>query len=432
MNNIKQLLEALESRVLLEQKETYKKEELTPVIINPPKGKAVPMPPQKGGEQVDVEVINTGKPEPQEGDGNGEGKEDEEGPPQKETKKTQKPGEGKPSKGPQQTIDSHEILKKSDKGEAQEMAEKILEKAEETRKERGEDTEKAAGIGEGHFMDKLRDIYKPKINWVKELRKKLTEFKSQTSSAINRYSKKAAQRYKEGEGVQKSRAYHQWLKDPRSHAPDSKIIFKGPYVKAPIGEVILIIALDTSGSIPGSTVSKVFAEMDKIAKGFKSGISHGGVRLEGKVYFMTWDTRVAQVDEYQPGEWKKYIKGEKKIKGGGGTDPTSILEYMHEHFLFDSEKPSAGLLNILQKPKPIGMSRDDIVIPIKDGTDDPKAVIAPFLIIATDGAFFNNINDSDLGILYKDNKENVLYLVIDGITQHCYPKNIIEYESYRV
>jgi len=434
--DIRSLLESLESNVLLEQKETFKQEELTPVIINPPTGTPTPLPPQKGGKQIEVEVINTGKPKPppptpgekgkegekpeEKGKGEGEGE-------KKELKKTDKPGEGKKKPG---TVDSHDILNKSDSSEAKEMAEKILEKADMERKERGEDVEKAAGEGEGNFMDKLRDIHKPRINWAVELKRRLTEFKSRTSTAINRYSKKKAEKYREGEGVIKSKAYHQWLRDPRSHA-GSKILFKGPYVKAPIGEVILIVALDTSGSIPASTVGKVFAEMDKIATNFKRGLAHGGISMEGKVYFMTWDTRVASVDEYKPGEWKKYKEGVKTVKGGGGTDPTSIFNYIKEHTLFNPEKPTAALLNILKKPVETGMSKHDIVIPVKGGGTEPTAVMSPFLLIATDGFFFDKVTDADLGMLYKDNKKNILYLVIDGETKDCYPKNVIVYESVR-
>lgn len=465
MSDIRKLLEALENNALLEADgTTFRQEELTPVIINPPSGKPGPMPPSKDGKQHDVEVINTGKPQAQKGGGDGQEKDsddekdsgesgkDQEGQSkkgdgnaddgdrstdgkiEKETKKTPKTGKDG-GRGKPQTIDSHEILQKSNKGEAQEIAEKILEKAEHTRKERGEESSSEAGTGAGHFMDKLRGAHKPKINWVSELRKKITEFKSQTAAAVNRYSKKQAPKYKEGEGVKKSKSYTTWLKDPKSHTPGSNILFKGPYVKAPVGEAVLIVALDTSGSIPASTVGKVFAEMDKIARSFKSGISHAGVSLEGKVYFMTWDTRVAQVEEYKPGEWKKYAKGDRSVKGGGGTDPSSIFKYMNEHFLWNEDKPSAGLLNIIKKPaeNQKGLSKDDIVIPIKNAKEDPKAAIAPFVVIATDGYFYGDaMNDSVFGKLYKDNKDNILYLVIDGTTAHCNPKNIIEYESYRV
>jgi hypothetical protein len=424
--NIKSLLETLENRVLLEQKETFKQGELTPVIINPPTGTPSPLPPQQGGKQIDVEVIDTGKPPPSKGAGASKPGETS----GKETKKTDKPGEGEKKAAASPTIDSHEIFNKSDPSEAKEMAEKILEKAEAERKERGEDLEKSAGEGAGNFMDKLRDIHKPRINWSVELKRKLTEFKSRTSTAINRYSKKKAEKYKEGEGVVKSKAYHQWLRDPRSHG-GSKILFKGPYVKAPIGEVILIVALDTSGSIPESTIGKVFAEMDKIATNFKRGLTHGGVSMEGKVYFMTWDSAVASVDEYKPGEWRKYKEGTKKIKGGGGTDPSSIFDYLKKHTLFDREKPTAALLNILKEPAPTGMSKHDIVIPVKGGSESPSAVMSPFLLIATDGFFFGKVNDADLGLLYKDNEKNILYLVIDGQTQDCYPKNVIVYESVR-
>jgi hypothetical protein len=329
----------------------------------------------------------------------------------------------------QPTKDSHAILNTSDAGETKDMAEKILEKAEQMRQERNVE---GRGEGEGGYIEKLAALHKPKINWAQELRKKITEFKSRSAATINRFSQKPAERYKSGEGIQKTKSYFTYLRDPKSHvkqAGQPAMIFKGPFVKAPISEIVLIVAMDTSGSIGKDTVTKVFTEMDKIANSFKRGFSAGNVKLEGRVYFMTWDTAVYEAMEYKPGDWKNI-----KFTGGGGTDlASSLFAYLKEHTLFDKEKPTAALLNIIKgkMPSPTGMSKDDIIIPIKGGADAPQAIISPFLIICTDGDF-GNVTDGDLGLLFKDNKKNVLYLIIDGTEESCYPKNVINYESYRV
>lgn len=337
--------------------------------------------------------------------------------------------EGLGEKVQQESIDSHYINNKSDPGETKDMAEKILEKAEQMRQERNVESR---GEGEGGYMDKLRELHKPKINWAQELRKKITEFKSRSAATINRFSQKPAERYKSGEGIQKSKSYFTYLRDPKSHVKtpgQPPMVFKGPFVKAPISEIILIVAMDTSGSIGKNTIEKVFTEMDKIANSFKRGFSAGNVKLEGRVYFMTWDTAVYEAMEYKPGDWKNI-----KFTGGGGTDlASSLFAYLKEHTLFDKEKPTAALLNVIKgkKPSPTGMSKDDIIIPVKGGADAPQAIISPFLIICTDG-YFGNVTDKDLGLLWKDNKKNVLYLIIDGSAESCYPKNVINYESYKV
>src|SRR5208337_3456128 len=244
----------------------------------------------------------------------------------------------------QPTKDSHAIFDTSDKGEAKDMAEKILEKAEQMRQERNVE---GRGEGEGGYMDKLRELHKPKINWAQELRKKITEFKSRSAATINRFSQKPAEKYKEGEGIQKSKSYFTYLKDPKSHVKipgQPQMVFKGPYVKAPVSEIVLIVAMDVSGSIGKDTIAKVFTEMDKIAQSFKRGFSAGNVKLEGRVYFVTWDTAVYEAMEYKPGDWKNV-----KFTGGGGTDlASSLFAYIKEHTLYDKEKPTAALFNIVK------------------------------------------------------------------------------------
>jgi hypothetical protein len=451
---IKRLLEALDKGILVEGKDdTFTKDELTPVMIGKPQdggGEGGGLPPPKGEKPDKVEVINAGesKEKGKKGEGEGEGKGEGSGKGKSgEGKgegsgaggikgKEEKLGDAKKGEGQKQnTLDSHDMLGKSDAGEVKDIAEKILEKAAEARKSSNIE---GRGEGEGGYMDKLRDLHKPKIDWANELRKKVTEFKSRTASAAAKMSRKPAERYKEGEGIQKSKSYVTYLRDPRyvGNPSKEKIIFKGPFVKAPISEIVLIVALDTSGSIGEDTITKVFSEMDKIAAGFKRGFSAGSVKLEGRVYFMTWDTVVQQAMEYKAGEWKQFVgeNAKKGIAGRGGTDITSIFNYLKEHTLYDPEKGAAAMLNVVKKPTPTGMTKDDIVFQVKGEGSEASAMISPFLIIATDGQF-GSIGQKDLGMLYKDNHKNILYLIIDGTDAYCYPKekgNVINYESYRV
>jgi len=463
MSHVIDLLKSLDEGILLEGNETFKKSELTPVMFGKPgapgQGSGLPQPTGEAPKSVEVINVEEAKDQKQQGQG-GQPQQGKGGPPQKggkpqkgggapsagqdapgpgekkevklskENMAKEGKGDGKGEKRP--TRDAHAILETSDAAEIKDMAEKILEKAEQARKDRNVE---GKGEGEGGYMDKLRDLHKPKIDWANELKRRITEFKSRTTSTINRMSQKKAERYKEGEGIQKSKSYLTYLRDPKSHTPGSKILYKGPYVKAPVSEIVLIVALDTSGSIGESTIGKVFGEMDKIASAFKRGFSAGTVKLEGRVYFMTWDTAVHNAEEYKAGGWKVYKEGKKGIGGRGGTDLAgSLFKYLKEHTHYDPEKPSAALLNIIKKPASSGMSKDDIVIPVKGEGSEASAVIAPFLIIATDG-YFGGVNDKDLGLLFKDNHKNILYLIIDGSSESCYPKskeNIINYETYRI
>lgn len=466
--DFKDFVDALnEENILLEGK-VFSKEQLDPVIIQkPPKGgQGQPPPPPKGGGQVDVEIHNVEEPEPKEGEpGEGDGQKQKgkkpEGKGEKEKKKDgedsgappadgdqkEEPGEakktgevsisrkeagkgepeGKQTKpGKRRTsLDSHEVLNKSNTNGAREIAEKIYKQAAEKRAKKGQ---KERGTGEGGFIEKLGGIYEAKVDWVNELREKITTFQSDTARAMDRWMKLHGEKFKEGAGKVKSKSYSQWLRDPRSHASmgsKNQMIFRGPYVKSPVAEAVLVVALDTSGSIGSEVLEKVFGEMDSIASSFQRGVTTGGRKLEGRVYFMEWDTKVHQVEPYKPGAWKKA-----QIKGRGGTDAKCVYDYMNDHIKYDpKEAPNIGLINLIKKPTDTGIDDNDIALPFDP--DEELPVAAPFLIVATDG-YFGQINDSTLGDLYKDNKESIVYLIIDGTDEFCHPENVIKYDEVRV
>ena len=436
----------------------------------------------KGKEQKCPTCGGTGKVG-KEGEGKeGEGKERKEGEGKEVSgsikRKKQTVGTGKqPSKeeigkgaeqrmgGQHNTFDSHDILNKSQKGESKQITKDILEKAKDMRERHGRNEKgQAGGFGSGSAMDKIRNLYEPKIDWLKELKKKIQDFKSKSAASINKFSKLPSKKMKTGVGKQKEKSFVTGLMHPASHVPGQKIVFKGPFKKAPYGEIVLIVALDVSGSIGKTTIEKVFSEMDKIANNFKSGINAGGRKFKGKVYFMTWDTEVTGISEYKAGDWRKYAGGEEAVVGGGGTTPTCIFDYMHDHLIYNKDKsPQLALLNLLKQPTEKGMSADDIVLefvtqselfgkktqfqPISDKEETEKKtivkqdnidkndmvpIVVPFLLIATDGEFFTTPSDKNLGMLYKVHHDSILYLIIDGTVQYVHPKNVIVYESYKI
>lgn len=478
--DFKGFLNALNEEELLLEGKVFTQEQLDPVIIQKPQkgAKGQPPPPPKGGGQTNVEIHNVEEPEPTEGEeGEGEGQK-QKGKQPKGKKGEKKPGEGEPGEGEGEegekkdagakpadgsgkeepgeakktgevsisrkeagkgepegkqsapgkrrtSLDSHEVLNKSNTNGAREMAEKIYKQAAEKRAKKGS---KKRGTEEGGFIEKLGGIYEAKVDWVNELREKITTFQSDTARSMDRWMKLHGQKFKEGAGKVKSKSYSQWLRDPRSHAgmgSKDQMIFRGPYVKSPVAEAVLIVALDTSGSIGSDVLEKVFGEMDSIASSFQRGITTGGRKLEGKVYFMEWDTAVHQVERYKTGAWKNA-----KIKGRGGTDIQSVYKYINDHTRYNpDEEATIGLINLMKKPTETGMDDDDVALPYDP--DEELPVAAPFLIVATDG-YFGQVSDSTLGDVYKDNKESIVYLIIDGTDEYCHPKNVIKYDEVRV
>jgi hypothetical protein len=443
---------------------TFDPEELTPVRISMPQPgqdkapPSTPPAPSPGSHKPDeVEVIRVG-PQPEGAPGkppkdSPKIKESEKSDTSKPKKKEKKPTEGKPEKSKEwekiknnqlgdeereveagkrpvgkegkplgAPLDSHEILKRSNKQEAKEISREIMDKAEAQRKQRAEYGE--GGEEEGGFLTKLRGLYKTKIDWVNQLRKKLQEFRSRTAKAIDKFGKQMADKYKRGMGKVKERSYVTGLLTPRGQS-DPKLMAKGPFKKAPMNEMILIVALDVSGSMGQETLERVMSEIDKIATNFQSSSFKS---IKGKVYFMAWDTSVTGTTEYTSKGWEKYYEEKEGIVGGGGTDPRVIFKYIDAHTVKDSgDKPTFGKLNLLEKPSWEKYRPHDITIPYAGG--EPE--ITPFIVIATDGGF-GKMDQAGLGELYKDKHDNVLWLIIDGEDHNVFPRNIINYEEYRV
>lgn len=330
------------------------------------------------------------------------------------------------------TLDSHDILETGDPSDAEEMTKDIFEKAEKQRADIEERTgSEQKGEGAGGFIEKIKGIYKPRIDWVRELKKVIQAFKTKFAKSFDRRVRDlTAKRYKQGVGHTKTKSYPSWLKNPRSHSqqkgqPD--MLFKGPYVKAPLNEIVLIVALDTSGSVSYKTIEKCMGEMDSIARAFKSGISTSKGKLEGKVYFMMWDWVFQNIDEYKAGDWKKYREeGKKGIVGRGGTRVGVVYEYLNKRFKCE-EGAQYGVLSVLGTPTKRGLSKDEFIFPVKEG----RAQVAPFVVIVTDG-YTEVLTNEDLGKLYQDNHDSIINLIIDGDSSNAYPKNIIKYESYKI
>lgn len=149
---------------------------------------------------------------------------------------------------------------------------------------------KLVGKGAGGLGREIGELLEPKVDW----RELLREFVKATCSAKDASSwRRVNRRYLSGD----------------------------TYMPSMIGERVghLVIGIDTSGSIGGQELNDFLTEVKGIAT---------EVHPE-KVDLMYWDTEVAGHEEYAYHEVDNIVSSTKP-RGGGGTDPTCMIEYMKE------------------------------------------------------------------------------------------------------
>lgn len=150
--------------------------------------------------------------------------------------------------------------------------------------------EKIAGKGAGGMNRELEDLVHPEVDW-KEV---LKEFVRSTCNAKDASS---------------------WRRVNRRY------LSSDVYMPSLIGEKVghLVIGIDTSGSIGGHELAEFLSEVKGIAE---------EVHPE-KVDLMYWDCEVAGHEEYSSNDVSNIVSSTQP-KGGGGTDPTCVMEYMKE------------------------------------------------------------------------------------------------------
>ena len=150
--------------------------------------------------------------------------------------------------------------------------------------------EKIAGKGKGGMNRELEDLLHPEVDW----REVLKEFVRATCNAKDASS---------------------WRRVNRRY------LSSDIYMPSLIGEKVghLVIGIDTSGSIGGHELAEFLSEVKAIAE---------EVHPE-KVDLMYWDCEVAGHEEYSSNDVSNIVSSTKP-KGGGGTDPTCVMEYIKE------------------------------------------------------------------------------------------------------
>lgn len=150
--------------------------------------------------------------------------------------------------------------------------------------------QKIAGKGAGGLDRELEDLLAPKVDWREVLRE---------------YVK----------SVCRAKDTSSWRRVNR------RFLSGGVYMPSLVGEKVghIVVGIDTSGSIGGPELAEFLSEV----KGIAEEVSPEQVDL---IY---WDSEVAGHEEYQ-GDNVSNIVSSTKPRGGGGTSPSCVSEYLKE------------------------------------------------------------------------------------------------------
>lgn len=145
-----------------------------------------------------------------------------------------------------------------------------------------------AGKMKGNVPREITDALTPKVDWREALREFVTSFCQERDEAT-------------------------WRR------PSRRWIGQDVYMPSMIGESIgrLAVCIDMSGSIGTEEVGQFLGEVKAICE---------TVRPEG-IDLLYWDTQVCQHETYEQGQLDQLIASTKP-KGGGGTDPQCIPDYL--------------------------------------------------------------------------------------------------------
>ena len=150
--------------------------------------------------------------------------------------------------------------------------------------------QKMAGNGAGGLDRELEDLMAPKVDW----REVLREFVKATCSAKDRSS---------------------WRRVNR------RFLSTGTYMPSMIGEKVghIVIAIDTSGSVGGKELADFLSEVKGIAEEVNPEM----------VDLLYWGSDVEAHETYE-GSQVSNIVSSTKPRGGGGTSPSCISNYLKD------------------------------------------------------------------------------------------------------
>lgn len=223
--------------------------------------------------------------------------------------------------------------------------------------------QKAAGINDGNSLTQsIAKLLKSNVNWKKEFKQGLNIYLSDRGTS---------------KGFKQSYITH--LLNPRSRYG---MLGKHKMRTVTKEQNYVIVAIDTSGSCFYDEYDKerFFTEIDAVAREMQFSNS-------GKVYTLMWDWSVASKElyEYKVGDWKNY-----QLTGGGGTNPRRIFTWLEDRL---ETKQNSMIMRLNE--------RENLFI------EDKKKL--PFMLILTDGYFYDNFREEDL-MFYEKDKNSVMFI----------------------
>lgn len=101
--------------------------------------------------------------------------------------------------------------------------------------------------------------------------------------------------------------------------PNRRWLADGMYMPTPFSESIgpMVIAVDTSASIPNEHLNQFLGEIEKITQDMPPE----------RLHLLYWDTKVAGEEVYVPGEYEALTQSTRPV-GRGGTDPNCVKHFV--------------------------------------------------------------------------------------------------------
>ena len=198
-------------------------------------------------------------------------------------------GEGEPGSGGGQGFDEHDW--EGAKALSKEAQEQLAKDVDQAIRQGQIAAQKMHGKGGGNMTRELLDMLNPKADW----RELLREFVSSVCAG---------------------RDFSSWRKPNRRFLPQD--IIMPSLVSERVGH--MVIGIDTSGSIGGPELTQFLTEVMAIAEKVNPD----------KVDLIYWDAHVAGHEVYNSATLSTLVDSTKP-KGGGGTDPTCVPDYLAKH-----------------------------------------------------------------------------------------------------
>tara|TARA_R110000868_G_scaffold23245_1_gene94042 strand:+ start:364 stop:1572 length:1209 start_codon:yes stop_codon:yes gene_type:complete len=157
-----------------------------------------------------------------------------------------------------------------------------------------------AGKMSGNVPREIAELTESKVNWREALREFITSFCADKDEST-------------------------WRR------PSRRWIGQEVYMPSVIGESVgrIVVSIDMSGSIGPLEIGQFLGEVRSICE---------HVKPEG-IDLLYWDTRVCQHEKYEQDQLDSLLSSTKP-RGGGGTDPQCIVDYIKDHKL----KPECAII----------------------------------------------------------------------------------------